>query len=99
MYLEQFRDEMSRRMSMVVRRKIGDTDPVRWKLGWIPFLLRAARDFSLDLTQSLMIGDRCSDIAAANAAGIGKMFLITGTEKGKCSGNYASIDMLDEVRI
>jgi D-glycero-D-manno-heptose 1,7-bisphosphate phosphatase len=60
-------------------------------------LLRAARDLELDLSQSIMVGDRCSDIAAANTAGLRQAFLISGTEVGECSGNYAAIDSLGEV--
>src|SRR6202046_2684376 len=33
-------------------------------------LRRGAREFDLSLADSVMIGDRCSDIAAANAAGL-----------------------------
>jgi D-glycero-D-manno-heptose 1,7-bisphosphate phosphatase len=62
-------------------------------------LLRAAQDFSLDLSQCVMVGDRCSDVAAANAAGVGKMFLLAGTERGQCSGEYTPIDELSEVQL
>jgi histidinol phosphatase-like enzyme len=34
-------------------------------------ILQAARDFSLDLDRSVMVGDQTSDIDAARAAGIG----------------------------
>lgn len=60
-------------------------------------LLRAARDLGLDLAQSVMVGDRCSDVAAANNAGCGQAFLLRGTEAGECSGNYISVDTLAEV--
>ena len=60
-------------------------------------LLRAARDLGIDLSQSVMIGDRCSDIAAANTAGLRQAFLMRGTEDGECSGDYVAIDALDEV--
>ena len=43
-------------------------------------ILRAAREHNLDLANSILIGDRCSDIAAANAAGLHQAFLIQGTE-------------------
>jgi D-glycero-D-manno-heptose 1,7-bisphosphate phosphatase len=62
-------------------------------------LLRAAQDFSLDLSQCVMVGDRCSDIAAANAAGVGTVFLLKGTETERCAGGYASIDTLSKVRL
>jgi D-glycero-D-manno-heptose 1,7-bisphosphate phosphatase len=59
-------------------------------------ILRAARDLSLDLTQSILIGDRCSDIAAANAAGLRQAFLLAGTEANPCSGNYTAINALQQ---
>lgn len=63
-------------------------------------LLRGAEAFSLDLTQSILIGDRCSDIAAANAAQLREAFLITGTESGEgprpCPGRYRLIQQLSE---
>lgn len=59
-------------------------------------LLRAAADLSLDLSQSLLIGDRCSDIAAANAVGLRQSFLLLGTESTPCSGNYLPIHHLAE---
>jgi D-glycero-D-manno-heptose 1,7-bisphosphate phosphatase len=37
---------------------------------------KAALDFDLDLDRSILIGDKVSDISAANAAGIGKSFLL-----------------------
>jgi D-glycero-D-manno-heptose 1,7-bisphosphate phosphatase len=57
-------------------------------------LLRAARDLHLDLSESILIGDRCSDIAAANAAGLRQAFLIAGTEPHPCPGNHLPIDNL-----
>ncbi len=60
-------------------------------------LLRAARDLSLDLTQSILVGDRCSDIAAANAAGLQQAFLLAGTEDQPCSGSYEPVQSLSNV--
>lgn len=60
-------------------------------------LLRAARVLGLDLPQSLLVGDRCSDIAAANAAGLRQAFLLRGTESGQCDGVYQAVDSLDAV--
>lgn len=60
-------------------------------------LLRAARDLHLDLSQSILVGDRCSDIAAANAAGLQQAFLLRGTEETPCSGNPIEVDSLAEV--
>lgn len=61
-------------------------------------LLRAAHDLHLDLSQSILVGDRCSDIAAANAAGLRQAFLLTGTESSPCTGNFLHIDTLDQLR-
>ena len=61
-------------------------------------LLRAAQDLGLDLGQSLMVGDRCSDVAAANAAGLRQAFLLSGTEVGTCAGSYLPIGTLGELQ-
>ncbi|MGI4828641.1 MAG: D-glycero-alpha-D-manno-heptose-1,7-bisphosphate 7-phosphatase [Janthinobacterium lividum] len=60
-------------------------------------LLRAAKDLNLDLARSVMVGDRCSDIAAANAAGLQQAFLLQGTEKGGCAGRALTITSLSAV--
>ena len=60
-------------------------------------LRRGAREFGLSLADSIMVGDRCSDIAAANAAGLRQAFLIHGTEPSTCTGNYLKIETLTEV--
>jgi len=39
-------------------------------------LLRARADFSLDLTSSVLVGDKLSDIQAAEAAGVGTKILL-----------------------
>lgn len=59
-------------------------------------LRRAAHDHQLDLTQSLLIGDRCSDVAAANAASLRQAFLISGTESKPCAGSFMPIATLAE---
>ncbi len=60
-------------------------------------LLRGAREFGVELRESVMVGDRCSDVAAANAAELRQVFLISGTEAVECSGNYLAVDSLAEV--
>ncbi len=60
-------------------------------------LLRAARDHGIDLTRSILVGDRCSDIAAAHAAGLRQAFLIAGTESAACPGDYLAVERLPEV--
>ena len=61
-------------------------------------LLRAARDLQVDLSRSAMVGDRCSDMAAAKAAGLQQAYLLRGTEKNGCPGAFA-VDTLREVEI
>jgi len=60
-------------------------------------LRRAVHEFDISLAESIMVGDRCSDITAANSAGLRKAFLIKGTEAGRCSGEYSGVESLDEV--
>jgi D-glycero-D-manno-heptose 1,7-bisphosphate phosphatase len=60
-------------------------------------LLRAARDLGLDLGGSILVGDRCSDIAAAHAAGLRRAFLLAGTEDGPCAHPHESVGSLAEV--
>ena len=59
-------------------------------------LLRGAAEFGIDLAHSVMVGDRCSDVAAANNAGLRQAFLIAGTEAAPCEGDYLSITRLAE---
>ncbi len=61
-------------------------------------MLRAARELDLDLGQSILIGDRCTDIAAAKAAGLRQAFLIAGTERSSCPGNSIAVNSLVEVQ-
>ena len=62
-------------------------------------LLRAARDLGLNLSESILVGDRCSDVAAANAAGLRQAFLLSGTETGGgCPGEHLAVDSLEAVR-
>src|SRR5215475_12260766 len=51
-------------------------------------LRRAMNDLGVSLTESVMVGDRCSDVAAANNAGLRQAFLVAGTENGICGGEY-----------
>ncbi len=61
-------------------------------------LRRGAREFGLDLSESVMVGDRCTDIVAANVAGLRQAFLIGGTEEpGPCGGSFIAIEGLGEV--
>lgn len=60
-------------------------------------LRRGAREFGVELSESVLVGDRCSDIAAANAAGLRETFLIRGTEAVECGGDYVLVESLTEV--
>lgn len=42
------------------------------------FLFRSQRDFNLDLSQSVFVGDRVTDMVAAESAGVSKRYLISG---------------------
>jgi D-glycero-D-manno-heptose 1,7-bisphosphate phosphatase len=60
-------------------------------------LRRGAREFGVELSESVMVGDRCSDVAAANAAGLRQAFLVSGTEIAGCAGEYLAVQSLAEV--
>jgi D-glycero-D-manno-heptose 1,7-bisphosphate phosphatase len=60
-------------------------------------LRRAARDLNIVLADSVMVGDRCTDIAAAHAGGLRQAFLIRGTDEAPCGGTYIAIDTLAEL--
>jgi D-glycero-D-manno-heptose 1,7-bisphosphate phosphatase len=60
-------------------------------------LRRGARELGVELSESVMVGDRCSDVGAANAAGLRQMFLIGGTEAAACGGEYVGVESLAEV--
>lgn len=63
-------------------------------------LLRAAREHGLDLAQSVMVGDRCSDVAAANAAGVREVMLLVDSALAPgaagCEGSYRIVRTLGE---
>jgi D-glycero-D-manno-heptose 1,7-bisphosphate phosphatase len=60
-------------------------------------LRRGAREFGVELSESVLVGDRCSDVGAANAAGLRQAFLISGTEAEECGGEYLAVKSLAEV--
>jgi D,D-heptose 1,7-bisphosphate phosphatase len=53
-------------------------------------LFRAARELGLSLADSIMIGDKSSDIAAAQAAGIGRAFLVASDNAESPGGDMDS---------
>jgi D-glycero-D-manno-heptose 1,7-bisphosphate phosphatase len=59
-------------------------------------LLQAAKDHDLDLRRSVLVGDRCSDLAAGAAAGVPDLFLVGNMET--CSGvSHRAIPGLEQV--
>ena len=60
-------------------------------------LRKGAVDLGISLAESVLVGDRCSDMAAANAAGLRQAFLLAGTESATCPGEYLSVKSLGEV--
>jgi D-glycero-D-manno-heptose 1,7-bisphosphate phosphatase len=60
-------------------------------------LRRGAVELGVSLAESVMVGDRCSDVGAANAAGLRQVFLMAGTEAAPCSGDYLAVSSLLEV--
>jgi len=62
-------------------------------------LRRGAVEFGVALEQSVMVGDRCTDVGAANAAGLRQAFLLRGTEDEdrECDGSFIAVDALREV--
>lgn len=46
--------------------------------------LHAAQDHEIDMHRSVLVGDRCSDILAGAAAGIGQLVLLADTERENC---------------
>lgn len=62
-------------------------------------ILRAAREHGIDLAQSLLVGDRCSDIQAGAAAGVRQLILLAGTERGPCklAAHHVVVPTLTEV--
>ncbi len=59
-------------------------------------LRRGEKEFGVELSESVMVGDRCSDIEAGMAAGILQNFLLRGMEGG-CGGDFIAVDSLAEV--
>lgn len=58
---------------------------------------RAERELGIVLSESVLVGDRSSDIAAANAAGLRQAFLVRGTETAGCAESCIEVEALAEV--
>jgi D-glycero-D-manno-heptose 1,7-bisphosphate phosphatase len=60
-------------------------------------LRRAARELHLSLSDSVLVGTRSIDVAAANAGGLAHTFLLRETEQLTCGGACTAVDSLGEV--
>src|SRR5271154_1274363 len=60
-------------------------------------LRRGAREFGGEFREDVRVGERCSDVGAANAAGLRQAFLIRGTEAAGCGGEYVTVESLADV--
>ena len=52
-------------------------------------LLRAKAEYGIDLARSVLVGDRCTDLEAGNAAGVSKLFLYGTTELEPCAAGIS----------
>lgn len=57
-------------------------------------ILAAARDLNLDLSQSVMVGDKCTDVEAGSRAGTHALFVgpMTQTPLPPCDATFPSLD-------
>lgn len=66
---------------------------------------QACVDFSIDLTKSVMVGDRASDLEAAHNAGVSRHFLLHSEDYEKEQGlvapgiAYQFVNSLDEIKL
>lgn len=62
-------------------------------------ILRAARDFSIDVSRSVMLGDKESDIEAGRRAGVGALIRLDASYKGSLErvGDVLRTGSLDEL--
>lgn len=57
-------------------------------------LLQAQRELNIDLSSSIFVGDKASDIQAGRAAGVGRLLLLGGTD---LSLNSSAVQKLSDV--
>jgi D-glycero-D-manno-heptose 1,7-bisphosphate phosphatase len=62
-------------------------------------LLQAAGELNLDLTQSWMVGDKASDIAAGRAAGVTQTILLDASGQSAAKADFVVGAISDTVRI
>jgi D-glycero-D-manno-heptose 1,7-bisphosphate phosphatase len=53
-------------------------------------ILRAVAEHALSLPESILVGDKLSDIEAARAAGVGRAYLVCSDKEGSVSDNRAA---------
>ena len=63
-------------------------------------IYQARDDFNIDLSRSILIGDKLTDMAGQNS-GIGTNILYTNNDETKIDSKYAyhSVSSLDEVKL
>lgn len=61
-------------------------------------ILQAAKEHQIDLTKSLFIGDKISDMQAANAAGIKRCVLYSPKKIGSVEFNIEHIDNISQAK-
>jgi D-glycero-D-manno-heptose 1,7-bisphosphate phosphatase len=61
-------------------------------------VMRAAFDLDIDLSRSLLVGDKPSDVACGLAAGIGRNFQFSRGPQGYRPEEYVLIHKLDELK-
>ncbi|MBM3856428.1 MAG: HAD family hydrolase [Verrucomicrobia bacterium] len=63
-------------------------------------LVEAAKDFNIDLSRSIMIGDRASDIEAGRAAGCLTILVLTGygKEHRDCGADFIAEDVTEALK-
>ena len=60
-------------------------------------LLRAARELSLDMASSVIVGDRLSDVRAGRAAGVGRCMLVRSGHVIDADGAHEADAVLDNL--
>ncbi|WP_180728656.1 D-glycero-beta-D-manno-heptose 1,7-bisphosphate 7-phosphatase [Paraburkholderia sp. PGU19] len=61
-------------------------------------LLKAAREYDVDLANSLMVGDSLTDMEAAQAAGVGARYLLGGTNAPEGANEcFVRVHTIDEL--
>lgn len=66
---------------------------------------QAIKDFQIDLSQSVMVGDRASDLEAATMAGVGRLYLLRSDDHEKERGllapglQYQFVESLLDIKV